>query len=751
MAGRTNAPDVTQVLAVAYGNGRFVAVVDPYGSRSPGIVWSADGLVWNWSANIRGPFGDDIRFLAGAFYLTAGNVILRSVDGQNWERHADGFSVPLTLMATDGRGLLVGVRPALSLRLFLSVDRSNFRETAPLPVAPGPAALIRVELSALAFVNGRYFAKYTAFFANSQSRDFFAWTTDGASWTTVSALDSSIYLASGDGRMVAGGSFTFAWTSLASTDGINFTRSGGQPQFYPGKLGYAGGRFFFIGSFTASADGLNWAPIAPAPATNSPPQMFSIAYGNGRYVAVGYEFSTPGPGLRELVATLTAPATPVIAVMAADRTVTEGNPTTFTVAVEGATANLTYQWRRDGLALSGATGATYNIAAVRPSDAGRYTVDVRNSLGTTISDVAFLTVAPPVVAPTISEPPVGISRVAGQSALFAVTVGGTAPFSYQWFRNGAAIAGATNATLTLGTVTVAEAGDYSVVASNAAGSATSVAATLVVREITRISNLSVLTSLPPGGDFTLGYVVGVGGTGGPKLVVLRAVGPSLGALGVPGALDDPSLETFAGAAKTGENDDWGGSPTLASVFSSVGAFPLNAPLSRDAAVATTISARENSVRIRAGSGGGGMVLAEVYDATPTATFTNITPRFLNVSVLKSIGAGVTVGFTLAGAEPKTVLIRAVGPTLGGFGVANGIADPRLALFRANSGKINENDDWGGAAGLAAAFQSVGAFALPAGSKDAALMATLVPGGYTVEVNGGGGPSGVALVEVYEVP
>jgi hypothetical protein len=94
----------------------------------------------------------------------------------------------------------------------------------------------------------------------------------------------------------------------------------------------------------------------------------------------------------------------------------------------------------------------------------------------------------------------------------------------------------------------------------------------------------------------------------------------------------------------------------------------------------------------------------------------------------------------------------VGPTLGEapFGVPGVVPDPELRLF-AGERRIEANDNWGGGAALAAAFARVGAFALPAGSRDAALLATLPPGAYTAQVSGVGGTTGVALVEVYEVP
>jgi hypothetical protein len=142
------------------------------------------------------------------------------------------------------------------------------------------------------------------------------------------------------------------------------------------------------------------------------------------------------------------------------------------------------------------------------------------------------------------------------------------------------------------------------------------------------------------------------------------------------------------------------------------------------------------------------VIAEVYDATPSAAFTATTPRLLNVSVLKNIGAGLKAGFVIAGSGTKTVVIRAIGPSLGIFGVTGTVSNPRLRLFRAQD-EINANDNWGGGAELIEAFIKTGAFQLPAGSLDAALKVALPPGEYTVEVTGVDG-TGRALVEVYEM-
>ena len=117
------------------------------------------------------------------------------------------------------------------------------------------------------------------------------------------------------------------------------------------------------------------------------------------------------------------------------------------------------------------------------------------------------------------------------------------------------------------------------------------------------------------------------------------------------------------------------------------------------------------------------------------------------------GDGVLIGgFVVQGPAYKRMLIRAVGPTLGLFGVAGALADP-VVVVNSTQTVVASNDDWSsaGASTVAAASASVGAFALPAGSKDAALLITLPPGAYTIVVSGKNDTEGVALLEIYEVP
>ena len=146
-----------------------------------------------------------------------------------------------------------------------------------------------------------------------------------------------------------------------------------------------------------------------------------------------------------------------------------------------------------------------------------------------------------------------------------------------------------------------------------------------------------------------------------------------------------------------------------------------------------------------------MTLLELYDVNrdPSAN------RLVNVSVRAQVGTGDNVlipGIVVAGDSAQTFLIRAVGPTLADFGVTGTLTDPVLEVLSGQSVLAN-NDNWSEAAeadAVRAAAVSTGAFALPAGSADAALLVQLEPGVYTARVSGAGTTAGKALVEVYAV-
>ena len=127
----------------------------------------------------------------------------------------------------------------------------------------------------------------------------------------------------------------------------------------------------------------------------------------------------------------------------------------------------------------------------------------------------------------------------------------------------------------------------------------------------------------------------------------------------------------------------------------------------------------------------------------------ILSAFLNLSMRTPMTPGQTVsaGFVIGGTTRRRVLVRAVGPGLAGFGVPNVVTAPSLAVYSAQS-PLAANTGWGGGPALTELFASVGAFALPVSSRDAALVLALDPGAYTVQVRGDN--AGEVLVEVYLV-
>jgi len=362
-------------------------------------------------------------------------------------------------------------------------------------------------------------------------------------------------------------------------------------------------------------------------------------------------------------------------------------------------------------------------------------------------------------APTIITQPVAQTVPPSTRVEFSVSATGGG-LSFQWRLNGTPIPDATGATHVVATTTAASVGNYSVVVTNSAGSATSNLAALTISPALasgRITNLAIRSQAGTGDDtLIVGFAVGGGGPSGNKPVLIRGVGPTLAAFNVGGALTDPKVELFSGQTRILENEDWGGSVQIATVAGQVGAFAYSSPTSKDAALYNpNLSPGSYSVWITGNGGSTGVALAEIYDATPSATFTVATPRLTNVSARTRVGTGddiLIAGFSISGSSDRTVLIRAVGPTLGTapFNVPGALANPRLELY-AGANRILENDDWGGTAVLATAFASVAAFPLPVDSRDAAILVTLAPGSYTAQVSGVGNTTGVALVEVYEIP
>jgi len=387
-----------------------------------------------------------------------------------------------------------------------------------------------------------------------------------------------------------------------------------------------------------------------------------------------------------------------------------------------------------------------------------------------------------ISAGTVLSAPPGGGQIAnetvasGQNASF--TAGTAIPATtYQWqissdagttwsnVANDGTFGGATTTTLTVTDASVSMSGDvFRLQLENAAGTSLSDTATLTVLSSValggptgsaRIINLSCRAQVGTGANILIaGFAVGGVGTSGTEPLLIRASGPAIAAApyNVPGTLPDPQLQLFSGSALIATNDGWAGNAAINSTAAAVGAFPWANASSHDAALVETLTGAYTA-QVTGESGDTGVVLAEVYDATPAGTYTPASPRLINISARVKVGTGVNIliaGFVIGGSGTDTVLIRASGPALVPLGVTGTLADPELQLY-SGSALLGSNIGWGGSADIVAAAGAVGAFAWTnLSSSDSALLVTLPPGSYTAEVSGASGDTGVALVEVYEV-
>lgn len=311
----------------------------------------------------------------------------------------------------------------------------------------------------------------------------------------------------------------------------------------------------------------------------------------------------------------------------------------------------------------------------------------------------------------------------GGSATFSVVAIGATPLSYQWQRqaegaqtwtnlsDGATYAGSDSSALTVNGATLLMNGDKfrCVVSNGASPSVTSNAAVLSVVIVPTILVQPAASSV---------------GTGARVLFSVLATDTS--ALSYQWRKDGADIAGATAAVFT-----------LASVAQS--------------------NAGTYTAYVRNATGGA-IVTAGALLSVSAAAYVPPASALVNISTRAQVGTGANIviaGFVVGGTGAKPLLIRAIGPTLTSFdpvslnpGVV--LADPVLQLTKSDGTVLASNDDWGGDPMVAAAASKAGAFALPAGSKDSAMVVTLPPGAYTALVTGKNGATGVALVEVYDL-
>jgi hypothetical protein len=465
-------------------------------------------------------------------------------------------------------------------------------------------------------------------------------------------------------------------------------------------------------------------------------------------------------------------------------TVSPGASATFSAAASG-TGPFSTLWYFNGTAIAGSTGTSstpsYTVSNVQAANSGAYTVTVSNPGGSVTSQSAFLTVtAPAGTAPTVGSQPQSFTTSPGSTTVLTVNpatgqvtsssvASGLSPrtsssYTYQWYYNGTAlvdgpdITGSLTATLVL-TGSASKAGSYVCLVANTAGSVLSQPAQLTVNltsDLGRLVNISCRAQVGTGSNILIpGFVIGGSDTSGSLSALVRGSGPalSLPPFNVPGTLPDPELLLYADSTMINSDNGWGGNAQIASVAAAVGAQPWSNPSSKDSAIISSLASGAYTAPLLGAGGDTGVALAEVYDATPAGTYAPSNSRIINLSARAVVGSGSNIliaGFVIGGSTARTVLIRASGPALAVLGVPGTLPDPQLQVY--SSSLLASDNGWAGSAQISNIAATVGAqpWTDPT-SKDSAIVITLPPGAYTALVSGASGDTGIALVEVYEVP
>jgi hypothetical protein len=379
----------------------------------------------------------------------------------------------------------------------------------------------------------------------------------------------------------------------------------------------------------------------------------------------------------------------------------------------------------DGKGISGSSTETLNLTNVAAALNGHvYECVVANGFGTATSVPATLSVDTP---PAIGIPPATQAVNAGSNIVLSVSASGDSALTYQWYLNGAPISGATASTLSLKDVQAASDGSYTVAVTDVFGSTTtSQPATLTVDAAPAggISGQPVSQSVTPGN--TVVFTVTAGGT-------------------VSSSLARPAGQTAA--LTTGTTYQWqfnGANLTDGgSISGSTGPQLVitGATAANDGNYSCLVTTSSGAVQ----SNSAGLIVAPVTS-----------PGYLvNISSRAFVGSGDSIligGFFVGGSTSRTVLIQALGPALESQGVSGVLAHPALTIHNSSGAVIYSNTGWGSNPVLLKAAAS--AYANPVLSPDSAdseALLTLPPGGYTAEIAGADGGTGVALCAIYQLP
>ncbi|WP_221029211.1 immunoglobulin domain-containing protein [Actomonas aquatica] len=658
----TGIPGARSGTSVAYGYGYWVMTLSGGSDLTNAVARSDDGLTWTpadqvFSQNAR------VHFFSGYFYILDQSSVYRSVDGRTWELVTNTGTMPYIRDIASSEDAIVANSSNGNYRVIqTSTDGDNW-SLQPLPALDGGAA----GLGETVTNGGGYF--WHAHSTNSLQQSALSRSSDGTNWSNVATPwgDTMPHLSSvtyGNGRLVLSSS---SQLTISTDRGESYTQIT-KPQSARHSVLFAGGRFFGSSTLGWSLDAATWSqPVY----TDQQRAFNDVAYGDGKYVAVGGYVVTPSPG-HALIAVWSAPEPAKVLTHPEDRVAAAGTSTGFSFQTEPGVSIAGYQWTHDGSPIPGATQADLIIPNASPADAGRYAclvtrngltiatdsarlevvasdqrsrlvnLSVRSQTGN--GDATFITgfivggentqgltrmlvrgVGPSLldfdVADASLDSVLEIYLPAGAPSSRHDNWGGEAALVEEFTRLGAFAFSSTDSLDAAAVLEDLGPGNVSVHTLDAAGEAKTALSEIYdanpswTPTAPRLINLSCRTTTGREADgqaVTVGFVISGGAHQG---VLIRAVGPGLSQFGIQNYASNPSIYLYQHRDgqtqwKAQKVNSWGTQYTTEQ--NRVGAFPLSSG-SADSVMLEFLEPGVYSVKVENWSGDPGVVLIELYE------------------------------------------------------------------------------------------------------------------------------------------